>query len=1015
MAEVVGMVSAGIGVAAFALQVSDTIRRLRDIREYNKSKAGEELMSLDRSLEGLREILLSLETGQTSRQVDLAIENCQLEYSSIDIALQQISEKLSHLSGKKLQSARHGERIKDQLRDVGRKLDSVILVLTCKIGVDSRRLIQKLAQDMTIVVSSSVVNSAMIPNTREQPSTPASRPSIAEPPSPHTARVSCLVTPRRLRALDCAVRHCHCSCHSTRRSSARFWAFECTPSSIFFEKCSNPKCTATRYRWSLQFALSRYGIPFKVNAAFEFINGAGSYSLRPGLSIERVVKYTSPGFETLWRFQCGQLKLREVQAKFRELKRCDPSLNRHIHPGGLNYVQELLYYGPSRGQGAANQFELLKFFACELGMTLENLDQRFLVRCARWIGEGPHIDLLEAILAYGFDPGSIESPVYEEWPSPCSPNWMAEELTPDPFFIDYLALLANASPGFAGLTPLQEIVLLDPPASVTSFLSRSSLHMERNFLGQTPLHLAVRDVAIVRLLVQSGHDMDIQDNRGITPLMYAAGMGKTDVVHFLLEQGANPFICDTTWERNFIGYAAARSHWPLIMDILDAIQDTYPKKVSQYFICCALMRLIARETWLANEWSTYFAKLVGLCSDVNIRFGNRQDGTEDNNLLHFISNHEDVQVLAQHGFELFGQPNSAGKPAIFSLVRILDATMTQQLLDYGTNVNHVDHEGRTLLFPLLQQMRWLDFRTFDVMDSIRVCLRAGLDIFLSDGCRCPCSPGGCFLPAAFDITFVDPWIRAPAFVWALEFLSLVEELRGREDSKRLLLGFLRRAYFEMAGITHVCCHKGSNLPYWELLGPREHMAEADIDEILDEEEELIANLEKEMLPLASKTLECLRSEWILMLKEKHEERLEAKRRKKHNYHKAPAGETFEVDYKNDTFCHTFNTDFDFGVTPLANAMAEYVIWLENQYFRSKDTWNATCEREAWYKRRMSWFVELMQVMEVAPEKLTQEINDKIDTISWEKDSPDMERIVSHFMASMQESREAGKEIPESSI
>jgi hypothetical protein len=76
-----------------------------------------------------------------------------------------------------------------------------------------------------------------------------------------------------------------------------------------------------------------------VKAGVELIAGAGMYSLRPALSTERVVKYTSPGFEALARFQDGLLTLSEVQDKFRELKRCDLSLNQHIHPGGHNYVQ----------------------------------------------------------------------------------------------------------------------------------------------------------------------------------------------------------------------------------------------------------------------------------------------------------------------------------------------------------------------------------------------------------------------------------------------------------------------------------------------------------------------------------------------------------------------------------------------------------------------------------------------------------------------------------------------------
>lgn len=93
-------------------------------------------------------------------------------------------------------------------------------------------------------------------------------------------------------------------------------------------------------------------------------------------------------------------------------------------------------------------------------------------------------------------------------------------------------LIANA--GFAGSTPLHDAVLLESPASLASLLSRSALHMEKNFLGQTLLHLGVRNVEIVHLLVEAGHHIDIPDSEGITPLMYAAAMGKTDVAQLLI-------------------------------------------------------------------------------------------------------------------------------------------------------------------------------------------------------------------------------------------------------------------------------------------------------------------------------------------------------------------------------------------------------------------------------------------------------------------------------------------------
>lgn len=81
-------------------------------------------------------------------------------------------------------------------------------------------------------------------------------------------------------------------------------------------------------------------------------------------------------------------------------------------------------------------------------------------------------------------------------------------------------------------------------------------------------------------------------------------------------------------------------------------------------------------------------------------------------------------------------------------------------------------------------------------------------------------------------------------------------------------------------------------------------------------------------------------------------------------------------------------------------MAEYIVWMEHQYFRSKDTWDVD-QREAWYKRRIKWFVELMQIMEVAIMALTEKVYYIISSTSWQdRDSPDKELIVGHFTASV---------------
>lgn len=73
--------------------------------------------------------------------------------------------------------------------------------------------------------------------------------------------------------------------------------------------------------------------------------------------------------------------------------------------------------------------------------------QRFLARCAEWIGSGNHIYLLHRILHFGFDPSMIDSPPVKTWPSKSYPNWPSQDHTPDPFFVEYMACLVKDNPG----------------------------------------------------------------------------------------------------------------------------------------------------------------------------------------------------------------------------------------------------------------------------------------------------------------------------------------------------------------------------------------------------------------------------------------------------------------------------------------------------------------------------------------------------------------------------------------
>ena len=63
---------------------------------------------------------------------------------------------------------------------------------------------------------------------------------------------------------------------------------------------------------------------------------------------------------------------------------------------------------------------------------------------------------------------------------------------------------------------------------------------EGNFTGQTALTAALDNGNdIIEMLIKAGAQIDKKDNRGYTPLMQAASLGKTDKMITLIKQGAN--------------------------------------------------------------------------------------------------------------------------------------------------------------------------------------------------------------------------------------------------------------------------------------------------------------------------------------------------------------------------------------------------------------------------------------------------------------------------------------------
>jgi hypothetical protein len=115
-----------------------------------------------------------------------------------------------------------------------------------------------------------------------------------------------------------------------------------------------------------------------------------------------------------------------------------------------------------------------------------------------------------------------------------------------------------------GLTPLHRAANRGDLAAVEALLAKGADVNALALAKQTPLHLAVTK-EIAQLLISKGAQIETRDRWGRTPLFWAAGTGRKDVVEALLAAGAQadaPELTDTEMNEMM---SALRSQLPAKM------------------------------------------------------------------------------------------------------------------------------------------------------------------------------------------------------------------------------------------------------------------------------------------------------------------------------------------------------------------------------------------------------------------------------------------------------------------
>jgi ankyrin repeat protein len=299
------------------------------------------------------------------------------------------------------------------------------------------------------------------------------------------------------------------------------------------------------------------------------------------------------------------------------------------------------------------------------------------------------------------------------------------------------------------MNPLLEAVLIGSNDEVKRLLGKFPIDDQDNLLSQSALHLTVSHPHHIRLLLESGADVNAKDRHGITPLMYASAIGNTEVAIRLLNAGANPLLIDTLRKRNFLMYARARGHWDTIMAILDYLRR-YPGIPEDDVKLWLTMGTVLWTSDNPSRWRRRSKDLRTL-----LEWGANPDficdystSRSSETLLHGVREAVELEALVSHEFTKFNHQNSTETHILISIAQKCDPLLLQLCLEGGSEVNHQDKKGHSALHVIVQHLRsplskdidnWHYEKRSSTLDCVDLLVRYGADLFLADNCQCACS------------------------------------------------------------------------------------------------------------------------------------------------------------------------------------------------------------------------------------------------------------------------------------
>jgi ankyrin repeat protein len=124
-----------------------------------------------------------------------------------------------------------------------------------------------------------------------------------------------------------------------------------------------------------------------------------------------------------------------------------------------------------------------------------------------------------------------------------------------------------------GFTPLHYAMAGGNIAGVSRLLGvieNSTIFQQADMPDVTPLHLAAKlgNINVMRAILSYYHDVNLQTEHGLTPLILAAREGHVQCVHILLRFGAKVALRDSINGMTAIHYSAKNGHSPCLTLLL---------------------------------------------------------------------------------------------------------------------------------------------------------------------------------------------------------------------------------------------------------------------------------------------------------------------------------------------------------------------------------------------------------------------------------------------------------------